>query len=34
MDMQYDDTVIAILSDTGVLFNLPGATVVVADSPC
>jgi hypothetical protein len=35
IDMQYDDTVIAILSDTVVLFNPLGATVVVvADISC
>jgi hypothetical protein len=33
-DMQYDDAVITILSDTVMLFNLPGATVGVADISC
>jgi hypothetical protein len=33
-DMQYDDAVIGFLSDTVVLFNSPGATVVVADISC
>jgi hypothetical protein len=31
IDMQYDDTIIGFLSETVVLFNPPGATVVVAD---
>jgi hypothetical protein len=31
IDMQYDDTVIGLLSDTVVLLNPPGPTVVVAD---
>jgi hypothetical protein len=34
IDMQYDDMIIAILSDTVVLSNPPGATVVVADISC
>jgi hypothetical protein len=38
IDMQYDDTVIAFLSETVsetvVSFNSPGATIVVADIPC
>jgi hypothetical protein len=34
IDMPYDDTVIGFLSDTVVLFNPPGPTVVVADIPC
>jgi hypothetical protein len=34
IDMQYDDTVIAFLSDTIMLYNPPGATIVVADISC
>jgi hypothetical protein len=34
IDMQYDDTIIAFLSDTVVLFNPQGPTIVVADISC